>query len=112
MTAIITLCWLLIIVGSVVFLVLFGLPWRHPDRVMAWHLTLWVLSDIAERMGLLLAGVTLVPAAIIYVLTAVIVQWRLGLLIQTRRRAKARRRANAATADRDSPGEESESHTR
>jgi len=83
--------WLIMPVLALAFLILFGLPVRYRDRAMAWHLVLTTLIAGLEPVGFLLSGLSLWPAAIIYVGSLSVMVWRLILLIQTRRCSKRRK---------------------
>lgn len=86
--------WVAIIVGTAVFLVAYGRPWRYADRVMSWHLVAVTAVAGLETLGLLVAERSLVPVALVYGLATGVVYWRLVLLLQSRRRdLRARRYA-------------------
>ncbi len=79
--------WLATILGAVLFLAAYGLPWRYKDRTMAWHLASVTAVAGLEALGLLLIStVGMLPLAIVYGAAAGIVYWRLWLLLRTRRR--------------------------
>lgn len=79
--------WALIILGTVVFAVMYGRPWKYQDREMAWHLSWATLVTGLQPIGLVLARESLIPLAVADGLCVVIVYWRLALLIRARRRA-------------------------
>lgn len=85
MAAFIVVAWFLLPVLAVVFLALFGRPGRYVDRTMAWHL--WLTTAIAglEPVGFLLSGLSLLPAAVIYVGSLGVMTWRILLLLRQRR---------------------------
>ncbi len=89
MAGLIALCWLVQLALNVVFLSLIGWPWKARDRAMTWHLWVWVTGDVLETAALLLAGITLFPAAAVYLLLVVAPIWRIVLVVQTRRRTRA-----------------------
>jgi hypothetical protein len=84
----IVLEWLAIVAGGITFLAVFGRPWRYRDHTMAWHLSLVTAVAVLEIGALLVAGISLVPGAIVYGLSAVVVWWRLVLLLRIRRQAR------------------------
>lgn len=83
--------WLLVSLGAFAFLVVYGRPWRYRDRTMAWHLAMVTLVAGVEPLGLLVAGLSLLPSAIIYGSSASLIYWRLWLLLRTRRRDRQSR---------------------
>jgi hypothetical protein len=82
----IVVAWIAISVLAFVFVLIFGPPSRYVDKTMAWHLAFTTALAGLEPIGLLLAGVSLVPAAIIYVGTIAVMVWRLVLLLRERAR--------------------------
>lgn len=92
--------WFTIPIRAAVFLFLFGWPSKKADRVMAWHLALTTLVAGLEPVGFLLSGLSLWPSALIYVGSMAIMDWRLALLIQQRRRER-RARAEAVEESTD-----------
>ena len=86
---VIVVSWLITFVAAVTFLLMFGFPWRYFDRNMAWHLVSMAVVAVLEVVALVLTGWSLVPAAIAYTVAAVVMCWRTGLLIATRRRARS-----------------------
>lgn len=86
----IVIFWLLIIVGTLIFAILYGRPWKYVDREMAWHLSWATIVAGLQAFGLLMAMWSLVPLAIADGLAVVIVYWRLALLIRIRRRGEVR----------------------
>lgn len=83
--------WALIFAGLVAFHIRHGNPQRYMDPVMAWHLSLMNAAQEIEIIALFLAGASLYPSVVAYGLSAVIVYWRLWLLVRTQRRAKRKR---------------------
>lgn len=81
--------WLVTFISALTFLALFGFPWRYRDRNMAWHLVSMAVVAVLEVVALVLTGWSLVPAAFAYTVAAVVMCWRTGLLIATRRRARS-----------------------
>lgn len=81
--------WLIIPLGCIAFLIAFGRPWRQADREISWHLALSTATTGGESIALLVSQTSLIPAAFIYGVTAVVVYWRLYLLLRSRH---ARRR--------------------
>lgn len=88
MATLILLCWLLQVVLNAAFLVLLGWSWKARDRAMTWHLWVWVAGDVLETAALLAAGITLFPAAAVYLLLVAAPIWRIVLVVQTRRRTR------------------------
>lgn len=89
--AVIVVEWLLIPIGALIFLALYGRPWKYVDRVMSWHLVAVTAVAGLEAIGLLVAEHSLHLVAVVYGAATAVVWWRLWLLIQMRRRARRRR---------------------
>lgn len=105
MNAIIVISWFLLPVMALLFLIRFGRPGKYMDPEMAWHL--WVSTALlgGEAVALLVANLSLIPAAFIYVGSVGLMGWRLWLLHQSLRRQKKLLSDQPATAQE---GESSE----
>ena len=81
---IIVFAWVLMALSASAFLLVFGRPGKYMDRTMAWHL--WLTTALAglEPLGLLLAGLSLWPALIIYTGSVGVMVWRFVLLVRER----------------------------
>lgn len=80
----IAIAWIALAVLAFVFLLIFGRPSRYVDKTMAWHLAITTALAGFEPIGLLLAGVSLIPAAVIYVGSIGVMVWRIVLLLRER----------------------------
>lgn len=82
--------WALTLCAAVAFLVLYGWPNRYQDRTMAWHVFSVTAVAAVESAGLVAAGLHIhLPLwlyAVIYGAGAVVVIWRVWLLLKGRRR--------------------------
>lgn len=91
--------WIVTVVYGVAFLLMFGWPWRHPDRIMAWHIASFTVVSIAEALGLaaiaLRYHVPLWTYAVIYGGGAGVILWRLALLVGARTGVKMNKVAKA-----------------
>lgn len=80
--------------GTFVFLVLYGNPNRHPDKVMAWHVYLFTAATGLEAAALLLLAVGVaLPAWLFLIIFAgidAVVVWRLVLFLISRRLTRPR----------------------
>lgn len=96
MTAMLVAEFVVGIVGTVVFLVGFGTPWRADDHIMRWHIASFSAATGAEFLLLLLL-VLHVPLpvwvfVILYGVIDAVIIWRLALLLAARRRDPTDRR--------------------
>lgn len=80
--------WLAIVFGAILFIAIYGSPFRYRDREMSWHLVSAAFVWLLQALSLLLAGWSLIPIAIAEGVSAGIIYWRLALLIRTRRAAR------------------------
>lgn len=98
-SVIIIVAWVVLVVLGVTFMAIYGNPQRSPDPPVSWHLVAATAVGVAQPLAFLLAGVSLWPSAVVEVVAAGVVGWRLALLVQTRRAA----RADLAVDDADRP---------
>ena len=77
--------WIVTVIFGLAFLAMFGLPWRHADRAMAWHIASFTAVSIGEAVGLIAIGlryhVPLWAYAVIYGGGAAVILWRVALLV-------------------------------
>lgn len=103
LAAVVVVEWLLLAAGTGTFLALYGRPWRYRDREMSWHL--WAVTVVAffGPIGLLAAGVSLVPTAVVEGAAVGLAWWRVVLLVQTRRRTRRAGHASGRTQPPSGP---------
>lgn len=83
----ITVALVALAIGALIFLALFGRPWRHPDPVMSWHLVSIAAIAGLEALGLLLIMILgLLPLVFIYWGGVAVMYWRIALLLYARKK--------------------------
>jgi len=88
---IILLAWFALIVFGVAFILIYGDPRKSPDPQVSWHLVVATGIGVIQPIAFTLSGISLWPSAVVEVVAAGVFAWRLVLLVQTRRQARAAR---------------------
>lgn len=76
------------VLGTVIFLLGFGRPWKARDTGMAWHIASFTAATGVEMLSLLLLALHVpIPVwtfAVIFAAVDLVIGWRLALLLKAR----------------------------
>jgi len=78
----VVIAWIVMATTALLVLLVYGRPERYKDKQMARHLWLTTLVAGLEPIGLLLAGLSLIPLLLVYILSVGIMWARLGFLLR------------------------------